>query len=262
MLPALSHATSVGRWKLSPGVPAPGAAAAGPPPAAAPPPAPPRPPPAAAPPPRPPPTAATTARSASTTGRCRAGWFRIGLHDGNPRRPRVERQRRHAHHLGLAAEEHLHAPVAVELHHLRRHLIDGPHVVLRIDAHLLRLQHAVAALADLAHELAGLVEHEQPRAAVRDRARCAERDRRIAGPRVDVDVALRIRGDAGGLAEVHAAGIERISVAVNGISGNRQLRGWCGDGSRDSAAPTTRRISRFMIASSTAGRRSSAPVSD
>ncbi len=45
-----------------------------------------------------------------------------------------------------------------------------------VDAHLLRLQQAVCALADLPDELAGPIELEQPRAAVRDGARGAEGD--------------------------------------------------------------------------------------
>ena len=94
---------------------------------------------------------------------------------GTPVGSGVERQRRHAHRFRLAAENHLHAPVRIELDHLRRHLIDDPDVVLRIDAHLLRLQQAVRALADLADELAGPIELEQPRAAVRHGARGAER---------------------------------------------------------------------------------------
>ena len=65
------------------------------------------------------------------------------------------------------------------------------------------LQQAVDALADLADELAGLVELEQPRAAVRERrATCRACSVRIAGARVDEDVALRIGRHAGRFAEV------------------------------------------------------------
>ena len=71
---------------------------------------------------------------------------------------RSQRQSGHPHRFRLAAQNHLHAPVRIELDHLRGHLIDDPDVVLRIDAHLLRLQHAVSALADLADEFASPIE--------------------------------------------------------------------------------------------------------
>ena len=176
MLPAESHATSVGRLKFSPSAPDPGG---GPPARRC--------------------GEPRRRRRPARAGGCRRSRpdERVGV--GRHR----QRQVRHAHRLGLAAEDHLDPPVRVELDHLRRHLIDDPDVVLRIDAHLLRLQEPVDALADLAHELAGAIELEQPRAAVRRRSRdpAVVIDRR-AGPRVDEDVALRVRGHAGRFAQV------------------------------------------------------------
>src|SRR5215472_15634672 len=103
MLPAPSHATSVGPLKTSLCAPAPGApkrprpAGAASASAAAPP----RPPPAAAPPPRPSP----------------------GISSG------------HALGFRLPAKQHLDLAVRVELDHHARHPIDHPDVVLRIDPH-------------------------------------------------------------------------------------------------------------------------------
>ena len=140
MLPAASHATSVGRLKLSPGTPAP--------------------PEAAVPAPRHracsgrwrgPPSPAAAARSAAASAS--AGT---------------------RHRLRLAAQIICTRPFGIELDHLCRHLIDDPDVVLGIDAHLLRLQEPVHALADLADELAGPIELEQPRPAVRERRASAD----------------------------------------------------------------------------------------
>ena len=149
------------------------------------------------------------AAAAATAGAHRRGRRRrlgAGLDDRHAGRGRRQRQRRHAHRFRLAAENHLHAPVRIELDHLRRHLIDDPDVVLRIDAHLLRLQETVRALADLADELAGPIELEQPRSAVRHGARGAERHRRVAGPGVEEDVALGVGGDAGRFTHVDVVG--------------------------------------------------------
>src|SRR5687767_13714769 len=132
MLPAESHATSVGRLNCSPLAPAPGSG---------------------------PPAPGTGPAPAAAAG----GW---GGRGGT--RADGHRQRRHAHRLRLAAQHHLDPPVRVELDHLRRHLVDDPDVVLAIDAHLLRLQEAVRPLTDLTDERARAIELEQPRPAVRD----------------------------------------------------------------------------------------------
>ena len=61
-------------------------------------------------------------------------------------------------------------------------------------------------MSDLAHEFAGLVELEQPRAAVREHARSARDRVGIAGARVDEDVALGIGRHAGRFAQVDVLG--------------------------------------------------------
>ena len=206
MLPARSHATSVGRLKLEPGVPDPGAR---------------RPPPAGA-------TAAAGRGAAGPPARAAAP------------RPRRRRRRRSAAAAGcagrtrdrfrLAAEHERDAALGVELHHLVGAGVDGPDVVLRIDAQTDRGVEAVDVLPELAHELAGLVELEQPRAAAIERAVVAERRVRMAGARVDEDLALRIGADAGDLADVDVGrrlqqvgvGVERESPARR--SGRRAIR--------------------------------------
>src|SRR5262249_58730215 len=127
-----------------------------------------------------------------------------------PRRTALGRQaaaRRHAGAgadadvLRLAPEDQLVAPLAVELDHLVRSGVDDPDVVLRVDAQLLREVDRVDALADLLHELTGLIELEQARAGVIERALVAKRRHRVAGACVDEDVALRGGGDARHLAD-------------------------------------------------------------
>ena len=242
MLPAASHATSVGRLKLSPSAPAPGSA-------------PPRPPP-----PRPPPPGRRQRRAAAACRRGRRRALGGGLHDRHAGRQRRQRQRRHAHRFRLAAQDHLHAAVRIELDHLRRHLIDDPDVVLRIDADLLRLQQPVRALADLADELAGPIELEQARAAVRDGARRAERDRRVAGARVDEDVALGVGRHAGRFAQVDVVGqLQQIGVRVElqspGSTSCADEQRAAGRGERDAPISNELGTDRFIGASRLLARR-------
>ncbi len=68
---------------------------------------------------------------------------------------------------GLRPSTSADAAIGVELHHLAGALVDRPDVVLRIDAQADRGVEAVDVLAPLAHELAGLIEQEQARAALR-----------------------------------------------------------------------------------------------
>ena len=148
------------------------------------------------------------------------------LQDGNARRLRRERQRRNAERFRLAAQNHLRPPIRIELHHLGRHLVDDPEVVLRIDAHLLRLQQPVRILADLAEELAGSIELEQARSAMRDGPRRAQRDGRIAGARVQEDVALGVGRDTRRFAHVNVEReLEQRRVGVERDLGNRRLGG-------------------------------------
>ena len=102
-------------------------------------------------------------------------------------------------------------------------MIDDPHVVLRIHAHLLSLEQAVRALADLTNELACAVELEQPRPAMGNGARPAEGDRGIAGARVHVNIAARARRDAGDLAQVNVVG-QRQQVRIRVELNRRDLR--------------------------------------
>ena len=99
-----------------------------------------------------------------------------------------------------------------------------------------------------------------------DRARRAERDGRVAGPRVEEDVALRVGRDAGRFTHVDVVGelqeIRRLRVERN--LGNRELRGDDAPPVREAATPTSRdRMNRFMVVLLTASpAESSAPVSD
>ena len=85
------------------------------------------------------------------------------------------------------AEHHHHAPFGVELDDHVRPLVDGPDVVVRVDADGVRELEAVQALADLANERAVLIELEQSR---------------VAAARVDEHVPLRVGRDADALAEI------------------------------------------------------------
>ena len=213
MLPARSHVTSDGRLKPSPLMPDPAGLPALPPP----------------PPPPPPPPAA-----------CRAAARR--------EKRRVRRGRRHAGTgpqrdvLGLAAEHQLESSVGVELHDLVRSGVDDPHVVLRIDAHLLREVDRVDALSDLLHELAGLIELKQARAAVIERALVAERRHGVARSRVDEHVAARVGRDARHLAVRRQRDDVGVGVVVD-------LRNRLGEqrAALPAAAPMSRRSVRFMM---------------
>ena len=98
------------------------------------------------------------------------------------------------------------AAFGIELDHHVGPSVDDPDVVLGIDAHRCARRGSRRCPADLADVLAGPVELEQARAAVRERARGAERRVRIAGSRVDEDVPLRVRRDAGRFAQVDVVG--------------------------------------------------------
>jgi hypothetical protein len=116
-------------------------------------------------------------------------------------------------------------PSPIELEDGVRHLIDDPDVVLRIDLHLLGEEERIDPLTDLTDVLARLVEAEHTGAAVRERTRRPERERRVTGPRVDEYVALRVGRDARDLAEVEVARqLERLNLRVVGKLRNDQLR--------------------------------------
>jgi hypothetical protein len=93
----------------------------------------------------------------------------------------------------------------VELQDLVRRGVNGPDVVLRIDAQTDGGIEAVDILSELADELSGLVELEQSRPAVHERPVVAKRRVGMAGARVDVDLTLRIRAHAGHFADVEVS---------------------------------------------------------
>ena len=117
--------------------------------------------------------------------------------------------------LRLSAEHHQEPAVRIELHDHVRSGVDDPDVVLRIDAHLLGEVDAVDALADLLDELAGLIELKQARAAVIEGPLVAERRDRVAGARVDEDMALRVGRHAGDFAERRQAQDVGVRVVVD-----------------------------------------------
>ena len=120
--------------------------------------------------------------------------LRVPGHVGRPAEQVLLRRRRRQRavegaldRLGPPAEHHHDAALGVELDDHVRPLVHDPDVVVLVDADRVRELEAVEALADLADEVAVLVELEQAR---------------VAAARVDEDVALRIGGDADALAEI------------------------------------------------------------
>ena len=120
--------------------------------------------------------------------------------------------------LRLAPKQHSYAALRIELHDHVGHLINHPDVVTRIDADLGGEHEAVTVLADLADELAVAVELEQSRAVVREGTRCADRDGGMAGPRVDKNIATRIRRHTAHLAEIEPGG--KLQRFGDGIEAN------------------------------------------
>ena len=98
----------------------------------------------------------------------------------------------------LPAEHHRHVPFGVEADDHVRALVDGPEVVVLVEADGVRVRPGVEALADLAEELAGLVEQQDLR-----RGGAVGRPAGAVRARKDGDVALRVDGDARRFAEVH-----------------------------------------------------------
>src|SRR6266566_1371878 len=97
-------------------------------------------------------------------------------------------------------------PRSVEPLNKVRHLIDDPDIVLRIDANLLRKHETVTVRSDLMNEFAGFIELEQPRAPVRECAKASERNRRMARPGVNKNIAFRICRDAADFAQIDVIG--------------------------------------------------------
>src|SRR5438034_1091890 len=116
------------------------------------------------------------------------------------------RARRILNRFRLAPEEKCNAALRIEFHDHGRHLIDDPEVVLGIDANLRGKQKPVESLANLAREFPVAIELKQPRSAVREGPRRSHRQRRMAGARVDEDLAARIGRDATDLAQIDVVG--------------------------------------------------------
>src|SRR5262249_56714604 len=110
----------------------------------------------------------------------------------------LRRSRRDALRLRFASQQERDVPVRIKLHDHARHLIDHPDVVLRIDAQLLRFLERIGILADFADIFPGLIELEEPGAAMSERARRTQRNGRMPGSRVNEDVAFRVGRDARG----------------------------------------------------------------
>ena len=146
-------------------------------------------------------------------------------------------ERTHADRLGLSAEHEGDAAFGIELDHLAGGLVDGPHVVLRIDAQADRGVEAVDILSELAHELAGGIELEEPRAAARERAVVANRRVGMSRARVDEDLALGVGADAADFADEDVVGrLEQVGVRRERQvrnAGLREDRGAAGENGRD-----------------------------
>jgi hypothetical protein len=100
----------------------------------------------------------------------------------------------------LLPPEHPHdAALRIEANDHVRALVDGPDVVVPIDAHAVRLRPRIQPLADLAYEIALLIELEEL-----GRGRAKRRAVRAIRAREDEHVAARVHRHAGDLAEVHA----------------------------------------------------------
>src|SRR5262249_24515415 len=98
-----------------------------------------------------------------------------------------------------------------------RPAVDGPDVVLRIDANGLCEQESIDSSADLAEIFSGGIEYEQTRSAVSEKAGRAHRDALSAGAGVDEDVSLGISRHTGGFSHMNICGqLEEIDVAVEG----------------------------------------------
>ncbi len=102
---------------------------------------------------------------------------------------RARHSREHRHRILAPPDRHQHLAFGAELDEHVGALVDGPDVVLGVDANRVREREPVVVAADLADELAGRRVLEQAR---------------LVRAVVDVDVALRVGGDAHVLAGVDA----------------------------------------------------------
>ena len=120
------------------------------------------------------------------------------------------RQRQLIEWIGALAKDHQELAVGAELLNDVGALVDGPDVVVLVDAHGVSEGEAVTSRAEFLDERASLVELEQPR---------------LAAPHEHEDVPLRIGGDAGAFAHVEASReLEEIGNRVERDLGRRGLR--------------------------------------
>src|SRR5688572_856442 len=111
------------------------------------------------------------------------------------------RVRTNADRFRFTSENQPDRSIGIEFDHLIRGHIDGPDVVLRIDAKPDRGVEAIDVLAPFANEVALGVEQEQLRSAAREGAVVAKRGIRMARSGIDKDLAAGVRPDAGHLAD-------------------------------------------------------------
>src|SRR5215469_16083900 len=97
--------------------------------------------------------------------------------------------------LRFSSEKHRDVSLRVELHDHVAHLVDRPDIVSGIDAHLGGSHEPVGIFADLPHVLAGAIELEHPRTAMREGPHGADSYSGMSRACVDEDVALGIGSD-------------------------------------------------------------------
>ena len=152
-----------------------------------------------------------------------AAWRRLGNVDG----------------FRLAAQQHQDAAAGgIEFDDHAAIGIDGPDIVLAVDADLLGDEKTVKSPADLSDEIAGGIELKQlcP-AADRKGARTAQRGARTAGPREDEDIALGVGRDSGDLAEI---GVPGQFQRIGGGERNFRRAFWAAAGSPTSKVAASR----------------------
>ncbi len=122
----------------------------------------------------------------------------------------ARRQRQLIERIGTLAEHHQQLSVGTELLDDVGALVDGPDVVVLVDAHGVREREAVTAGAEFLDERAGLIELEQAR---------------LAAAHVDEDVPFRVGRDARAFTHVEAGGqLEEVGHRLERNLRRRRLR--------------------------------------
>ena len=129
----------------------------------------------------------------------------------------------------LPSEHHRDVAFGVDADDHVRALVDGPEVVVLVEADGVRVRPGVQPFADLAEELAGLVEEQHLR-----RGGAVGRTAGAVRSREDGDLAFRVDRDAGHLAEVHVGRqLEEVGYGIERDFRNRLLRVGGGTGERN-----------------------------